>query len=119
WLAAVTVMDCEGTAGGGVYRPEEDMVPVVAFPLGTPLTLQVTPWSDVLETVAANCCDPPMNTVAVAGLTLTEIGGTGGVFPPPQPLIIKHKATLEITRFLVIRCISSPPHPETRSRLIT
>ena len=73
WLVAATVMEVEGTEAGEVYTPEEEIVPVVGFPPGAPLTLQVTLWSGVLETVAANCCDPPIITVAALGETLTEI----------------------------------------------
>ena len=43
WLVAVTVtVDGVGTAGGAVYSPAAEIVPTIALPPATLLTLQVT-----------------------------------------------------------------------------
>jgi hypothetical protein len=39
-----------------------DIVPTVAFPPGTPFTLQMTAVFEVPATVAVNCCVLPSNT---------------------------------------------------------
>jgi len=43
-LTAVIVTALEGAVEGGVYRPVEEMVPVVELPPLTPFTNQVTDW---------------------------------------------------------------------------
>ena len=50
------------------------MVPVVALPLATPSTAQVTDGSAAPFTVAASICEAPVLTVAVAGLIDTVLG---------------------------------------------
>jgi hypothetical protein len=54
------------------------MVPMLVLPPVTPLTRQVTALLEVLVTVAAKACVPPVCTLAVAGLTETPIGAGGG-----------------------------------------
>jgi hypothetical protein len=41
-----------GTVMGAVYTPADEIMPTVPFPLGTPLTLQVTAVMDVPVTEA-------------------------------------------------------------------
>jgi hypothetical protein len=54
-LVAEIVTAPDGAVDGGVYRPEEEMVPLVEFPPVTPLTAQVTPWFEFPVTVAVYC----------------------------------------------------------------
>ena len=55
-LCAVTVIAPEGTVLGAVYKPDEEIVPLlVAFPPGKPLTDQLTAVFVVPDTVAVNC----------------------------------------------------------------
>jgi hypothetical protein len=57
----------------------------VELPPVAPLTCQITLALPLLATVAVNACVPPVWTVAVAGETLTVIGGAGELDPdPPQ-----------------------------------
>ena len=42
WALYVAVIKCDPAVDGGVYSPEEDIVPVVVFPPTTPSTDQVT-----------------------------------------------------------------------------
>jgi len=90
------VMDA-GRSAGAVYTPVALIVPAVALPLATPLTLQVTLVSVALVTVALKVCVLPSTTEALLGViaTVTEagVGGRGGgggsaaelTPPPPQP----------------------------------
>lgn len=66
------------------------IVPAVAFPPGTPFTLQVTAVFEVPVTVAVNCCVLPSNTLELEDDTVTATDGDGGdvvldELPPPQP----------------------------------
>ena len=74
-----------GTAPGAVYRPELEIVPIVALPPVIAFTCQVTVVLLVFSTVAVNCCVPPTATVADAGeiITVTETG-VCVVERPPQ-----------------------------------
>jgi hypothetical protein len=73
-LCAVTLTAPEGTVFGAVYTPDEDTVPLVAFPPGKPLTHQLTAVFLVPDTVAVNCRDCPTCTLLVLGRTETAIG---------------------------------------------
>jgi hypothetical protein len=64
-----------GTVPGAVYSPPVDIDPQVAPLQPLPATLHDTAVFDVPITVAANCWCPPVRTCAVAGETVTEIGG--------------------------------------------
>lgn len=75
-----------GMVFGAVYNPPEVMVPAAALPPGVPFTCQVTPVFVVPVTVAMNCVLAPGLTVTVAGVTVTVIGGGGGILLPPQEL---------------------------------
>lgn len=75
-----------GMVLGAVYNPPEVMVPAAALPPGVPFTCQVTPVFVVPVTVAMNCVLAPGLTVTVAGVTVTVIGGGGGILLPPQEL---------------------------------
>ncbi|MBV9624971.1 MAG: hypothetical protein JOZ14_13440 [Acidobacteria bacterium] len=54
-VCAVTVTGPEGAVVGAVYIPDVEIVPLVAFPPGEPLTDQVTAVFGVPDTVAVNC----------------------------------------------------------------
>jgi hypothetical protein len=41
-LCAVTLTEQDGTDGGAVYKPNEEIVPTVEFPAGMPFTSQFT-----------------------------------------------------------------------------
>jgi hypothetical protein len=55
------------TAVGAVYKPEEEIVPVVEFPPIVPLTSQLTLALFVPETDAMNCSDLPTCKVEELG----------------------------------------------------
>jgi hypothetical protein len=75
-----------GTLAGAVYRPAELMVPTVASPPATSLTLQLTAVLVVFRTVAVNWVVLPTGTVAAVGEMVMETAGGGGVPPsPPFP----------------------------------
>ena len=79
WLVAVTcTVAGEGVSRGAVYTPAEVIVPGVAFPPGTPLTLQLTAVSPVFVTAAVNITWFPNKTDAFVGFAVTAIGGGGG-----------------------------------------
>jgi len=82
----VTVTAAElGTAPGAVYRPELEIVPIVALPPVIAFTCQVTVVLLVFSTVAVNCCVPPTATVADAGEIITVTAtGVCVVERPPQ-----------------------------------
>ena len=74
-----------GTAPGAVYRPELEIVPIVALPPVVAFTCQVTAVLLVFSTVAVNCCVPPTATVADAGEIITVTAtGVCVVERPPQ-----------------------------------
>jgi hypothetical protein len=83
-LVATTVAVVVCVTLGAVYLPVASMEPGVGLEL---LTVQVTPALDEsFITVAVNCVVPPDATVAVAGVTVTEMVCVGGVsLLPPQP----------------------------------
>lgn len=66
-----------GMVPGAVYKPLEVMVPDAAPPPGVPFTCHVTEVFVVPVTVAMNCVVAPGLSVAVAGVTVTVIGGGG------------------------------------------
>ena len=79
WLVAVTcTVAGEERATGAVYTPADVIVPSVAFPPGTPLTLQVTVVSVVFVIVATNVTWFPSTTDPFAGVTVTTMDGGGG-----------------------------------------
>ena len=65
-----------GTVGGAVYKPLEEMLPQVAPLQPVPLTLHDTAVLAFPLTVAVNCWLAPIKSFAVAGETLTDIGGS-------------------------------------------
>ena len=75
----VAVIVCVPVVPGAVYKPELLIAPTVVFPPLVPSTDHVTLVSEDPETVALNCCTPPVATVAEGGLRLTETA------PPPPP----------------------------------
>jgi hypothetical protein len=101
-LAACTVtLAGLGTAAGAVYKPALEIVPTVAFPPATLLTLQVTPVFAAPFTVAVNCCVFVTGTPALAGPTETVTGAaavmlrlTGPLVVPPRPLFVTVMGTL-------------------------
>jgi hypothetical protein len=79
-IAFIATAAGDGTAAGAVYRPAVEIVPFVALPPDTPFTCQVTPlFCESFETVAVNCCVCPVFTLAVAGVTLTEMASAVNV----------------------------------------
>jgi hypothetical protein len=89
WLVAVIcTVAGDGKSAGAVYTPLEVIVPSVAFPPDTPLTLQLTAVSIVFVTDATNVSWFPSTTDPVDGVTVTPMdgGGSGGDAPPaPHP----------------------------------
>jgi len=82
-LVAVTVTGfAAGTAPGAVYRPEEDIVPTVELPPGTPPTLQLTAelGLPVPLTMAEHCEVFPVCTEEGEHDAVTEVTATGGGF---------------------------------------
>src|SRR5215831_395769 len=92
-----------GMEPGAVYNPDAVMVPTVGLPPAVPLTCQVTTVFVVPVAVAVNCFDAPGPTVAEAGVTVTVIGGGGGVLPQPQEP--RNRETSSISK--TARCIRS------------
>jgi len=79
WLVAVTcTADGDGRSCGAVYVPSVAIVPTAALPPTIEFTLHVTPVSLLFVTVAANFFVLPSSTEALAGETLTWVGGGGG-----------------------------------------
>ena len=79
WLVAVTCAVAEdGMSAGAVYTPADVIVPIAAFPPGTPFTLQLTAVSVVFVTAAINAAWPPSTTDPFAGVTVTAMAGGGG-----------------------------------------
>lgn len=73
-----------GMVLGAVYNPLDVIVPVAALPPGVPFTRQVTAVFVVPVTLAMNCVLAPGLSVAIAGVTVTVIGG-GGVLLLQEP----------------------------------
>jgi hypothetical protein len=87
------------------------IVPNVAFPPGTLLTLQLTAVSVVLVTVAVKSVWFPSNTDPFAGATLTTIdggggGGGGGAPAEPQPSVHAPCAKNAATRIVLVLNLS-------------
>jgi hypothetical protein len=79
WLVAVTcTVSGDGMSAGAVYTPADVIVPCVAFPPGTLLTLQLTAASVVFITLATNVAWPPSTTDPFVGVTVTTMDGRGG-----------------------------------------
>jgi hypothetical protein len=79
WLVAVTcTVSGDGMSAGAVYTPADVIVPSVAFPPGTLLTLQLTAVSVVFVTAATNVAWPPSTTDPFVGVTVTAMDGRGG-----------------------------------------
>src|SRR5258708_997982 len=105
WLVAVTcTVAGEGRSAGAVYTPAEVIVPIVAFPPGTPLTLQVTVVSVVFVTVATNVTWFPRTTDPFGGVTVTTMdgGGRGGAPAAPQPSVHAHSPKSATTTIVVV-----------------
>ena len=85
-----------GRSAGAVYRPPIVIVPAVALPPVTLLTLQVTIVFDVPVTEAVNCCVFPKSTVELDDDTDTVTDCAGGDFgveePAPHPLNTRERA---------------------------
>jgi hypothetical protein len=93
-VAVICAAADAGRSAGAVYTPAALIVPLVAVPPATPLTLQVTLELLALVTVATNACEAPSTTDALPGVTVTLTAGEGGggggsaaelAPPPPQP----------------------------------
>jgi hypothetical protein len=79
WLVAVTcTVSGDGMSAGAVYTPAGVIVPSIAFPPGTPFTLQLTAVSVVFVTAAINVAWPPSTTDPFVGVTVTTMDGGGG-----------------------------------------
>jgi hypothetical protein len=107
WLVAVTcTVAGDGRSAGAVYTPADVIIPSVAFPPGTPFTLQLTAVSDVFVTVAVKVAWFPSTTDPFAGFTVTSIaggGGGGGDAPPaPQPSVHAPSARSAMTTIVVV-----------------
>jgi hypothetical protein len=72
----VTVAGC-GIDAGAIYRPELEIVPMLAAPPLFPFTCHVTVWFVLLATVAVNCAVAPTLTFTELGETETVTGGGG------------------------------------------
>jgi hypothetical protein len=64
-VAVITIVLMAGTATGGVYKPDAEIVPVAALPPATPLIAQVTDWLVAPATAAEYC--PVVPTLTVDG----------------------------------------------------
>src|SRR6266849_6938032 len=106
WLVAVTcTVAGEERATGAVYTPADVIVPSVAFPPGTPLTLQVTVVSVVFVIVATNVTWFPRTTDPFAGVKVTTMDGGGGgddAPPAPQPSVHAHSLRSATTTIVVV-----------------
>src|SRR5260370_5881333 len=106
-MAAICTVAGGGRSAGAVYTPADVIVPTVALPPGTVLTLQLTAVSVVFVTAAVNVSWFPSTTDPVAGVTVTPIdggggGGGGGVLPAPQPSIHPPSARSPITTIVLV-----------------
>ncbi len=91
--------------------PADVIVPNVAFPPGTLLTLQLTVVSVVFVTVAVKGVWLPSNTDPFAGVTVTTIdggGGGGGAPAEPQPSVHAPCAKNAATRIVLVLNLSLP-----------
>jgi len=107
WLVAVIcTVAGDGRSGGAVYTPVDVIVPRVAFPPATPLTLQFTAVSVVFGTVATNVSWFPSTTDPVVGVTVTPMdgggGGGGGALPAPQPSVHAPSAKNAMNRIVLV-----------------
>jgi hypothetical protein len=107
WLVAVIcTVAGDGRSGGAVYTPVDVIVPRVAFPPATPLTLQFTAVSVVFVTVAMNVSWFPSTTDPVVGVTVTPMdgggGGGGGALPAPQPSVHAPSAKSAMNRIVLV-----------------
>jgi len=107
WLVAVIcTVAGDGRSGGAVYTPVDVIVPRVAFPPATPLTLQFTAVSVVFVTVATNVSWFPSTTDPVVGVTVTPMdgggGGGGGAVPAPQPSVHAPSAKNAMNRIVLV-----------------
>jgi len=107
WLVAVIcTVAGDGRSGGAVYTPVDVIVPRVAFPSATPLTLQFTAVSVVFVTVATNVSWFPSTTDPVVGDTVTPMdgggGGGGGALPAPQPSVHAPSAKNAMNRIVLV-----------------
>src|SRR5260370_24480982 len=106
-MAVICTVAGDGRSGGAVYTPADVIVPTVALPPGTVLTLQLTAVSVVFVTAAVNVSWFPSTTDPVAGVTVTPIdGGAGGggrrVVPAPQPRLPPPSTRSAITTLLLV-----------------
>jgi hypothetical protein len=77
-LCAVTTTGLVETVAGVLYKPVEEIVPTEEFPPTIPPTSQFTAVLVVPETVAVNCCDRPICTLALPGEIVTDTGVGAG-----------------------------------------
>jgi len=120
WLVAVTCnVAGEGRSAGAVYTPAEVIVPSIAFPPGTPLTLQVTAVSVVFVTVATNVIWFPSTTDRFSGVTVTTMdgggGGGGGAPPALQPSV--HADSLKSATTTIVVVVDLFPLLRERDRM--
>jgi hypothetical protein len=86
WLVAVTVTFAgDGKSLGAEYRPPVLIVPTLAFPPATELTLQLTLALEDPVTFAVNCSEFPSSTLPLGAETETVTVCGGGAVPPPLP----------------------------------
>src|SRR5258708_26661338 len=106
-MAVICTVAGDGRSAGAVYTPADVIVPTVALPPGTVLTLQLTAVSVVFVTAAVNVSWFPSTTDPVAGVTVTPMdggggGGGGGVLPAPQPRVHPPSARSAITTIVLV-----------------
>jgi hypothetical protein len=95
--AVMVTVAGDGTAAGAIYMPIAEIVPTVELPPVTPLTCQVTAVFDELATVAVKACEPVAVTVAVPGMTETEIAGTRVTCAEPDLLVSAAATAVTLT----------------------
>src|SRR6266699_624422 len=87
--AAVTALTVTvfglGKPTRGVKRPAELIIPVAALPPLTPFTNHATDVFAESLTVALNCCEPSIRTLAELGEIDTVMPGGGELVPPDLP----------------------------------
>ena len=120
-LVAVTwTVAGEGRSAGAVYTPAVVIVPSVAFPPATALTLQLTAVSVVFATEAANVAWFPSTTDPLGGVTATSIpggGGGGGGEAPPAPHPNDHGPAARAAMTTVVVGLDSFPLLGERDRM--
>jgi hypothetical protein len=86
-LASETCMVTDEGEVGAVYRPEDEIVPVVGEPPATPLTIQVGFARLTASPVAVNCSVWPGNRSALEGLRVAGLvdGLVEAIFALVQP----------------------------------